>query len=239
VKILAVITARAGSKRLPGKNIRPLGGIPLIVWSIDAGRAAADICDVLVSTDDSSAAEIARNAGALVPWLRPVELATDTATSADVCIHALDWYEADRGVVDGLLLLQPTSPFRSAASVRRGLKLFHAHNHRRIVGVSPAPSHPMRCYHVDGERMWPMIEGAKPDARTQDLPPAFVVNGAFFLVAPHDLRASKSFYGDDMLPLVMEEPGADVDIDTEMDWKIAELIAAECMPRPTTERTLA
>ena len=92
--------ARAGSKRLPGKNIRPLAGVPLIVWSIDAAHGGPEICDVLVSTDDSAAADLARSAGALVLWLRPAYLAGDEAGSADVAIHALDWYETERGAVD-------------------------------------------------------------------------------------------------------------------------------------------
>ncbi|NDB69694.1 MAG: acylneuraminate cytidylyltransferase family protein, partial [Methylocystaceae bacterium] len=93
MKILALVTARGGSKRLPGKNLRKLDGIPLIVWSINIAKGVDTICDILVSTDSPSIANVARDAGALVPWLRPAELATDTATSVDVSLHALDWYE--------------------------------------------------------------------------------------------------------------------------------------------------
>ena len=93
MRILALITARGGSKRLPGKNIRSLGGKPLIVWSINIAKDIAEVVDILVSTDDTEIAEIAKNAGALVPWLRPSELATDTASSVDVFLHALKWYE--------------------------------------------------------------------------------------------------------------------------------------------------
>src|SRR5438093_3043672 len=112
MRILALITARRGSKRLPAKNVRLLRGVPLITWSIDVVRNIPEICDILVSTDDAATAEIARRAGAAVPWLRPAALATDTASSVDVCLHSLDWYEQAHGAVDGLLLLQPTSPFR-------------------------------------------------------------------------------------------------------------------------------
>jgi CMP-N,N'-diacetyllegionaminic acid synthase len=95
MKILVLIPARGGSKRLPGKNIRLLGDRPLIVWTIDLAKNIPKICDILVSTDDIAIAEVASKAGALVPWLRPAELATDTATSVDVCLHALDWYEKE------------------------------------------------------------------------------------------------------------------------------------------------
>ncbi len=224
MRILALITARGGSKRVPGKNIRPLGGRPLIVWSIDVAKRIPEICDILISTDDAAIAEVARNAGALVPWLRPAELASDTATSVDVALHALDWYESERGAVDGLLLLQPTSPFRSRDTVLRGIGQFRLHQHRPVVGIFLAESHPMWCFQVVGETMRPFIDGGGLHLRSQDLPPAYVVNGAFYLLTPDDLRRSKSFYSDEMTPLVIEKPEESIDIDTEWDWKMAEMV---------------
>ncbi len=225
MKILAIITARGGSKRVPGKNLRPLGGTPLLVWSVDIVKGVSEVCDTLVTTDDDAIAEAGRAAGALVPWLRPVELATDTATSLDVCLHALDWYEQERGEVDGLLLLQPTSPFRSRAAVFRGIDLFRVNGHRPVVGVSPAGSHPMWCFKLDGDRIQPYIDGACLQLRSQDLPPAYAVNGAFYLISPKQLRETRTFYPSDMLPLVMDKPEEAIDIDTEWDWKIAESVA--------------
>lgn len=224
VRILALITARGGSKRLPGKNIRVLGGNPLIVWSIDVAKGIPEICDILVSTDDSAIAEVARNAGALVPWLRPAELATDTASSVDVCLHALDWYEGESGNVDGLLLLQPTSPFRSRDTVLRGIELFRAHKGCPVLGISPAESHPMWCFRLEGETMSPFIDAGGVNLRSQDLPPAYVVNGAFYLIAPEDLRQLRSFYSDNMVPLRIDRPEECIDIDTEWDWKMAEAV---------------
>ena len=224
MRILALIAARGGSKRLPGKNIRLLGGSPLIVWSIEVAREVPGVCDILVSTDDPGIAEIARNAGALVPWLRPAELATDSATSVDVSVHALNWYESHYGKIDGLLLLQPTSPFRSRTTVLRGIELFRMNHGRAVLGVSPAMSHPMLCLRVEGESLSPFIDGGM-QLRSQDLPPAYVVNGAFYLVAPEQLRARRAFYADDALPLLIDDPEESIDIDTEWDWNIAEFIA--------------
>lgn len=226
MSILALITARGGSKRVPGKNLRLLRGRPLIVWSIEVAKQVAAIRDILVSTDDSAIAEVARKAGAHVPWLRPAELATDTASSVDVCLHALDWYEEEKGKVDGLLLLQPTSPFRSGATVQRGIELFQRRNHRPVIGVGPARSHPMWCLELAGEEMRPFIAGEGLHSRSQDLPPAYVVNGAFYLIAPDDLRKRRSFYSEDMVPLVIEEPEENLDIDTEWDWRMAKAILA-------------
>lgn len=222
MNVLALITARGGSKRLPGKNIRKLGGKPLIVWSIDVCKGMPDICDILVSTDDPAIADIARSAGALVPWLRPAELATDTVTSMDVALHALHWYENEKGAVDALLLLQPTSPFRSRETVQRGIELFRQQGHRPVVGISLAGSHPMWCLKVQGMTMSPFMEGGGLHLRSQELPPAFVVNGAFYLITPEDLRQNQSFYSEDMVPLVMNFPEESIDIDTEFDWKVAE-----------------
>lgn len=224
MRILALITARGGSKRLPGKNIRLLGGNPLIVWSIDIAKNIPDICDVLVSTDDPEIAEISRRAGALVPWLRPAELSTDTASSVDACLHALDWYESERGAVDGLLLLQPTSPFRSRETVLRGIDLFANSQRRSVLGVSPAQSHPMWCVRVDGTSMRPFVEGGGLNARSQDLPKAYAPNGAFYLIEPGELRERRSFCNDATVPLIIDAPSESVDIDTEWDWALAEAL---------------
>jgi len=203
-----------------------LGGSPLLVWSIESARGIPEIVDTLVSTDDEAIADAGRQAGAMVPWLRPAELATDTASSLDACLHALDWYEDRRGAVDGLLLLQPTSPFRSRASLLRGIELFRANELKPVVGVSAARSHPWWCFKTEGNRMYPFVDGGRLHVRSQDLPPAYAINGAFYLIKPGSLRAARSFFSDDMIPLIMDGPGEDIDIDTERDWNIAQIHAA-------------
>lgn len=202
-----------------------LGGKPLITWSIDVVRGLAEICDVLVSTDDAEVAAIGHAAGASVPWLRPAELASDTASSVDVALHALDWYEREKRAVDGLLLLQPTSPFRRRDTIKRGIDLFLQNDYRPVIGVSSAESHPMWCFRVQGTAMKPLVEGGGLHLRSQDLPPAYVVNGAFYLITPADLRRYQSFYNNNMVPLVIEYPEENIDIDTKWDWEVAEILA--------------
>jgi N-acylneuraminate cytidylyltransferase len=237
MRILALITARGGSKRIPGKNIRPLGGKPLIVWSIDVAKDIVGIVDILVSTDDKNILEIAKNAGALVPWSRPPELATDTALSVDVCLHALEWYEKENGRIDGLMLLQPTSPFRSRKSVLQGIELFSSHDdHRPVIGVSTAKSHPMWCFEIEKGVMRPFIKGGGLYMQSQDLPPAYVVNGAFYLISPEDLREHRSFYKSNGVPLVMEELNEGLDIDTKLDWMIAESVLHLHSPKDIKRR---
>jgi len=224
MRILALITARGGSKRIPGKNIRLLGGKPLIAWSIAIAKNIPGICEILVSTDDKEITEVSKNLGALVPWLRPLELATDTASSVDVCIHALDWYEKEKGKVDGLMLLQPTSPFRSRESVFQGIDLFRKHKHRPVVGVSKAKSHPMWCFEIEKGIMHPFIKGEGLHTRSQDLPSAYIANGAFYLISPEELRKERLFYTENVVPLIITAPEEGLDIDTEWDWKLAEAI---------------
>ena len=226
MRILALITARSGSRRLPGKNIRPLGGKPLIAWSIDAAKGIPEICDILVSTDDTVIADICKEAGAHVPWLRPAELATDMASSVDVALHALDWYEAEKGAVDGLLLLQPTSPFRTQATLQRGIELFSRYGYKTVLGVSETREHPMWTLKMEGDYLVPFMRKHGLGNRSQDLPPVLVVNGSFYLISPAELVACRSFVGAKTIPLLSESPYEAVDIDTEWDWKIAESIAA-------------
>lgn len=234
MRILALITARGGSKRLPGKNIRVLGGKPLIVWSIDVAKEIAEICDILVSTDAPSIAAVCTEAGALVPWLRPADLATDTASSVDVALHALDWYESENGVVDGLLLLQPTSPFRVKKTVRRGIELFRKNGQQPVLGVSPTYAHPMWTLKMDGDNLVPFMHEHGLGTRSQDLPPAYVVNGSFYLISPTELRVCRSFVGAKTIPLFIESPEEALDIDTEWDWKVADAALAAGLQKEST-----
>lgn len=222
MKILALIPARGGSKRLPGKNIRILGDKPLIVWSIDVAKDIPEICDILVSTDDPAIAAVCSDAGAYVPWLRPAELATDTASSVDVALHALDWYEAEKGVVDGLLLLQPTSPFRTQESVRKGIELFRGNSQQPVVGVSSCRDHPMWTFSMEGDYLVPFMQEHGLGKRSQDLPAAYVVNGSFYLISPEELRVRRAFVGVKTIPLLIDSPQESLDIDTEWDWLVAQ-----------------
>ena len=225
MRILALITARSGSKRLPGKNTRLLGSKPLVVWSIDVAKDIPEICDLLVSTDDPTIASICVAAGAYVPWLRPPNLATDTASSVDVALHALNWYEEEKGVVDGLLLLQPTSPFRTRSTVERGIALFIKYNLQSVLGVSPTHAHPMWTLRMQDDHLVPFMQGNGFETRSQDLPPAYVVNGSFYLIAPFELRARRSFIGSKAIPLLIKTQQESLDIDTEWDFRIAETIS--------------
>jgi len=121
-RVIGIIPARGGSKGIPGKNIRPVAGKPLIVWSIESAKKSVFLDHVIVSTDNERIAEISEHAGAGVPFVRPAELATDTARSVDVLLHAADWF-AERGQrYDIIVCLQPTSPLRTAMDIDNALR---------------------------------------------------------------------------------------------------------------------
>lgn len=221
-RLLAIVPARGGSKRLPRKNLLDLGGKPLIAWTLDAAIQSGCFVDVLVSTDDSEIAEAAQAHGALVPWLRPAEFATDTASSIDVVLHALDWYECVHGTVTGVMLLQPTSPFRSAATIKDAkVRFLELGADAPLVGVSPAECHPAWTFSVEGLRMQPFMGWDGLKLRSQDLPPAYILNGAIYVSTPTRLRATQSFYAEDMHALIMSDSREILDIDTKEDWEIA------------------
>jgi len=224
MRILALITGRGGSKRLPGKNIRLLAGKPLIVWSIDVVKNIPEICDILVSTDDLTIASICKDAGAFVPWLRPNELASDKATSIDAVLHALEWYETNKGLVDGVILLQPTSPLRTQATIKRGIELFVNNNFKSVLAVSPTHYHPMWAFKKRGKYLEPLIEEHGLEIRSQKLPETYIVNGSFYLISPTELKKHHSFFGGKIIPLFINSPQEALDIDTEWDFKIAEFI---------------
>lgn len=227
MRLLVIITARGGSKRLPNKNTRLLGAKPLVVWSIEVAKKISGITEIIVSTDDVKTAEICAANGAFVPWLRPEELSTDYANSVDVVIHALDWYEKEKGVVDGVILLQPTSPFRTIELVNHGIFLFKKFSKRTIIGVSKAKEHPMWMMRINENNLTPMMEPHGFGIRSQDLPPAYVVNGGFYMVSPECLRSAKSFVTENAIPLIFQSEEESLDIDTQHDWDVAEMIISK------------
>lgn len=227
-RLLAVVPARGGSRRLPRKNLLPLGGRPLIAWTIAAAHHSGVVGDVLVSTDDGEIAGAARDAGAMVPWLRPAELATDSASSADVLRHALKWYEIQHGAVDAVVLLQPTSPFRTAASIRGAVAAFRTQDGqsaRAVVSVGPAASHPAWCFRVEGGMLQPFLGWEPLSQRSQDLEPAFVLNGAIYVLPAADVRGSEPLLRPGIRPYVMHDARESLDIDTADDWQAAMSIA--------------
>lgn len=220
----ALIPARGGSKGIPRKNIKLIAGKPLIVWTIEAALRSSLLSAVVVSTDDPEIADVARRAGAQVPFMRPAELAQDQTPGLDPVLHALDQLPQ----FDSVLLLQPTSPLRTTDDIDACLQLAFAHNAPSVVSVSEADTHPYWTYRVTGDQALTRFVDAEPIARRQDLPPAFALNGALYFAEVNWLRSSGSMVGAETLAYVMARERS-VDLDTPLDWKFAELLLKESL----------
>lgn len=222
MRFLALIAARGGSKRVPRKNVRLLGGRPLIQWTIDLALQIGSSADVMVSTDDAEIAAVASAAGAWVPQLRPAHLSDDTATSLDVALHELDFFETARQPVDALILLQPTSPFRRLSTVLEGMRLFEQSGGSPVVGLCPAATHPAWCFNVKDGAIVRYFGDADFPTRSQDLAPAFQISGGLYIITPDQLRTERTFFPGNAMALVTENEIEALDIDTEWDWLCAE-----------------
>jgi CMP-N-acetylneuraminic acid synthetase len=224
-RVLAVVTARGGSKGLPGKNTRPLCGKPLVAWSIEQGLECPLIDAVVVSTDSDAIAEVARAFGARVPFLRPPRLAEDTSASVDVLLHALDHLESLGERYGFLVLLEPTSPLREVSDITGALELLRDGDVESVVGVARAESsHPAFLMRLEGGRLRPM-GGVQPTAlRRQDLADEyFFLEGSVYASRVSSLRARRSFYHESTAPWVVDRYKA-VEIDELSDFVVAEAL---------------
>jgi len=195
-RVLAIVPARKGSKGLPLKNIRPLGGKPLLAWPIAAARASAHVDRVIISTDDQGFADIAVAHGAEAPFLRPAEMASDTAPSIDFILHAVDTLAAAGDVFDYLVLLEPTSPLTEGADVDAALAQLVAADADAIVGVSRLEAtHPaFAVRRADDGAITPYAAatfGEMP--RRQDIEPLFVLDGTLYASTVAALRRERGF----------------------------------------------
>ncbi|OGB20910.1 MAG: hypothetical protein A3I66_20140 [Burkholderiales bacterium RIFCSPLOWO2_02_FULL_57_36] len=223
MRVLAIIPARGGSKRLPGKNIKPLHGKPLIQWSIDFAKSISWFTDIEVSTDSDDIAQCCADAGQLVTRRRPSDLATDEASSVDVVLDMLNWKAAQGEEFDLIALLQPTTPVRCRDHWDEALSLLQSSEHDAVVGVGPAQSHPHLTFKIGQSRqLLPWIETRPSSLRAQDLEPAVVVNGSLYLIRTNALKSEKTFMPHLTSGVIMNAPVDNLDIDTEFDWLVAE-----------------
>lgn len=225
---LAIIPARAGSKRVPDKNLRPFLGTALIAWTIRFARGAGLFDKIVVSTDSQRIAGVARDEGIDVPWLRPPELSSDTAGSVEMALHTIAQEEQAGYRYDKIALLQPTSPIRKLERWREGLDRIEHDGVSAAVGIAPAASHPFHVYTLeDGARMKAYVDGDRGQTRlrTQDLPPAYAIAGNLYVIRTETLVAEKTFFPADTAGIVCDDPCEALDIDTIADWIAAEALA--------------
>ena len=221
---LVVIPARGGSKGIPKKNSRLLAGKPLILHTTSLARQLFSDQDICVSTDSLEIREIVTASGLSVPFIRPSYLATDQATTQDVLLHALEHYRSHgRASYDKVLLLQPTSPFRRPEHIREGLKLFSP-DIDMVVSVVITKANPYYTLFEADARGFLKKSKEVHFTRRQDCPTVFQLNGSIYVINTKRMAQTTLAQFDKIIPYPMDETYS-VDIDTELDWKFAEVIS--------------
>lgn len=225
--LIGIVPARSGSKRLPGKNMRLLNGVSLLARTITTAVRSGVMSAVYVSTDSEELAAIGRSAGARVPWLRSREAATETAPVLLAVLEVLDRLLSEgTQQPDGVILLQPTSPFRTTSTLQRAVRLYRSFGGRSVVSVRPARTHPFwaRRLGPNGE-VRPFLEDVGTLPMLHELPPAYEADGVVYVASTATLRGG-SIYSEPTMGLITEDPEESIDIDTPLDWMLAECVAA-------------
>jgi len=221
--VIALIPARGGSKGIPGKNVFPLAGKPLIVHTIEQAIRSSKISSTIVSTDDQAIAETSRKAGASVIW-RPSDISGDTATSESALIHAVQTLQNEQGALPDLIVfLQCTSPLRKTDDIDRAIDTLLASGADSLLSVSP--SHRFLWSETNGEAHSINYDfRARP--RRQDMQPQYAENGSIYVFRPRNLLASGNRLSGKIVLYKMDEDGA-IDIDSLLDMKLAEMLLHE------------
>ncbi len=220
MKVLAVIPARGGSKGIPRKNIKMLAGKPLIAWTICAAIDSGVVDKLVVSTDDEEISSVAHSWGAEIPVLRPAKLAQDETPSMDVVLHIAEQTQG----FEWLLLLQPTSPLRSADDIRNIVNIALEHRASSVVSVCKSSASPAWMYRLnDSGQLRSILQRDNHLNRRQDICPTYQLNGALYLMRREWLMTNKKFIDDDTIAYLMP-PERSADIDTQLDWDWTEFL---------------
>jgi len=223
-KILALILARSGSKGLPGKNIRILSGKPLIAWTIDSAKKSKYIDEIIVSTDSKKIADVAKQYGAQIPFMRPARLATDKAKSIDVVLHVIRWLERNLQVYDVIVLLQPTTPLRGREDIDGAIELLFSKKAKGVASVMECSQSPIWASSLPKNGcMKNFVESKYANKNRQELPVFYCLNGAVFVAYLDYIKEQKNFIGNKTFAYIMPRERS-VDIDDEMDFIIAEAL---------------
>lgn len=223
----AIITARGGSKGIPGKNIADLAGKPLIAWTIEAALKSPSVNRLIVSTDDEKIAEVCRHYGADVPFKRPDELSGDKSPHIPVIQHAVKWLEDNEGKIYGrIMLLQPTSPFTIPEDIETALKLAIDTDADAVSSVCRAEKHPAYALTLNENGIMERYLKRESERyfRRQDLKPAYIENGAVYIVKRDVLMIEGQLDPPGRTRAYIMPPERTLDIDTPWDLHVANLI---------------
>ena len=221
-RILGIITARGGSKGLPGKNIMPVLGKPLIVYTIEAALKSEFITKTIVSSDDDEILNISESNGA-IPLKRPVEFAKDTSSSEDAIVHALTTLSSKGEEFDLLVLLQPTTPLRNSRDIDNALSIMINNTAQGVISVFNIGVKPFKSYYLNSKGYLQGVHNNEsPNMRRQELPDAYLANGAIYACYVDTFLNSNSLIPDRTIPYIMSQENS-IDIDCVEDIKLVEL----------------
>jgi CMP-N-acetylneuraminic acid synthetase len=234
-EVLGLITARGGSKGVERKNVRDVGGRPLLAWTAEAALGSRKLGRTILSTDDDEIAGVGRSCGIEAPFRRPAELSGDASAHIDVVLHALAWLEENQDYrPDYVMLLQPTSPLRTSEDIDDAIELAVRRRAEAVVSVVETHAHPYLTRRIDSEgRLVEFLACPIAYARRQDLPEAYAINGAIYFNQPASLRADRTFTPASALAYVMP-PERSLQIDTPWDLELVDLVLRQ---RSRSQRT--
>lgn len=223
--------ARAGSKRLPGKNSKLLNGKPLIQWTLEAAQQSQYISDVLVTTDSEEIAALSRELGAWVPFIRPSEYSSDKATSVDVVKHCLSFLTQQGHNYDFVIVLQPTSPLRGVEDIDASIKLLFDKAGDAVISVCQCEHPPQWANQLDNTLSMNdfLSNFLKNNTRSQDLPIYYRLNGAIYIINTDKFWAEENFFLSDNIYAYIMDTNNSVDIDNLIDFKLAEIMMTDCI----------
>lgn len=229
MNFLFLITARGGSKGIPGKNIKPLANKPLLHYSIDFARNFSSDNQICLSTNDEQIIKVAAQYGLQVPFIRPENLATDIASTTDVIIHALDFYKSKGEIFDAVILLQPTSPFRKKEHLEEALLHFNKKTDM-VISVFETHANPYYLlFEEDSNGFLSQSKNAGEFTRRQDIPKVYQANGSLYIINVDSIYMYKSL---SLMPKKLKyvmAPEYSIDIDSMLDWNIAEMMIEKKM----------
>lgn len=229
---VAVIPARGGSKRVPDKNILPLGGRPVISYAIEAAKESGLFSDVIVSTDSEKIAGVARECGASVPFMRPDTYAGDKSPDIGWVLHALEQLKEQGKEFDAYSILRPTSPFRTKETIQRAWNLFiNANGADSLRAVEKCSQHPCKMWVVRGDRLLPLIPFGPEDtpwhsSQYQSLPEVYVQNASLEIAWTKMTLRTKTIAGVNVVPFFTKGYEG-FDINSPADWELAEKLVSE------------
>jgi CMP-N-acetylneuraminic acid synthetase len=221
--VLGIVPARGGSKGLPGKNVRPLAGQPLLAYAARVAKESGVLDRVILSTDSDEIADVGRQAGLEVPFMRPASLAADDTPMAPVLMHAVETLAGAGWLAEVIVLLQPTSPLRRPEHIRDAVRLLRESGASAVATVVELPRHlsPDYVMKIDGGRLMPFLPEGQTLTRRQDARPAYVRDGTVYVCWRTTLERFGNVYGERCLPLVLDAADS-LSIDTASDWAEAE-----------------